>query len=305
MKVSVFGGTGFVGKYIIDELLKKEYEPHILVRPGNIFRLESEKCTLYIGDIENNVVISNMLQKTEAVIYNIGLIRENISKGMSFEKLHFEGVRRTVRLSEKLGIKKYILMSANGVQSNGTPYQKSKYLGEQFLKNSQLNWTIIRPSLIFGNPRGKMEFCLQIKKSMISKPIPAPLFYNGLIPMDAGRFTFTPVHVTNIAQMFVKALTARSIKGKILEIGGEKEILWKQLLTIISTASGKKKLLIPVPVFPVKVIAGIFGRFQWFPVTIDQLNMLLKGNICSAKALKDFGIEPIPFNETNLKYLNE
>ena len=305
-KVALFGGTGFVGNYIVDELLANGHQPHVLVRPQSASKLiQSNKCIIYEGDIENISAIKILLKNADAVIYNIGLIREFPNKGITFEKLHFEGVKRTVLLAEEAGIKHYILMSANGVKPDGTAYQKTKYMSEQLLKHSTLDWTIFRPSLIFGDPRGTIEFCTQLKKDMLSLPFPAPLFYKGLIPKDAGSFSFNPVYVADVARVFIKALEDSNSIGKTFEVGGEKTVSWNTLLKTIASAYGKKKWIIPAPVFPLKALAYIFGRFSWFPITADQLTMLMEGNICSSNVLDKFRISPVTFDENSIKYLIE
>lgn len=306
MKVALFGGTGFVGNYIIDELLRVGYEPHVLVRPQNASKLiQADKCTVYSGNIENEAVILEMMKNSDAVIYNIGLIRQFQKKGITFEKLHFEGAKRTIKLAESAFVKRYIFMSANGVKIDGTPYQTTKFIAEQLLKNSTLNWTIFRPSLIFGPPRGNIEFCTQLKKDMLGLPIPAPLFYSGLIPKNAGSFAFNPVHVTVVAKCFVRALEKESAIGKTFEVGGEKTITWKELIKTITSANSKKKWTIPAPVLPVKMFAKLLDRFSWFPITADQITMLLEGNTCSSKVFEEFDVKPIKFDSKSLQYLNE
>ena len=306
MKVAFFGGTGFVGNYIVDELLQAGHEPHILVRPQNASKLiQADKCAVYSGHIEKETVIQDMLVNADAVIYNIGLIRQFPKKGMTFEKLHFEGVRRTIKLAETAGVKRFILMSANGAKMQGTLYQTTKYLGEQLLKNSTLDWTIFRPSLIFGDPKGKIEFCTQLKKDMLSLPIPAPLFFNGIIPKNAGSFAFSPVHVNDVAKCFVSVLEKESAVGKTYEVGGARTVTWKEQIKTITSAYGKNKWSIPAPVFPVKMLAKLLDRFTWFPITADQLTMLMEGNTCSAKVFAEFEIEPIEFDKNSLQYLNK
>ncbi|MBC8323285.1 MAG: NAD(P)H-binding protein [Candidatus Marinimicrobia bacterium] len=306
MKVALFGGTGFVGNYIVDELLNAGHEPHILVRPQNASKLiQSEKCITYSGHIENEVVIMEMMKNSDAIIYNIGLIRQFPKKGITFEKLHFEGVKRTIKLAESAKIKRYILMSANGVKMDGTPYQTTKYIAEQFLKNSTLDWTIFRPSLIFGDPRGTIEFCSQLKKDMLGLPIPAPLFFNGLIPKNAGSFSFNPVHVTDVAKCFVRALEKESAIGKTYAVGGEMTVTWKELIKTITSSNGKNKWSIPAPVFPIKMFAKLLDRFSWFPITADQLTMLMEGNTCSSNVFEEFDVKPLEFSGESLQYLNE
>lgn len=305
MKVALFGGTGFVGNYIVDELLNASHEPHVLVRPQNASKLiQSDKCIVYSGYIEKETVIIEMLENANAVIYNIGLIRQFPKKGITFEKLHYEGVKQTIKLAEIAGVKRYILMSANGVNMQGTPYQTTKYLAEQLLKNSKLDWTIFRPSLIFGDPRGTIEFCTQLKKDMLDLPIPAPLFFNGLIPKNAGSFSFNPIHVTDVAKCFVRALEKETAIGKTYEVGGTKSLIWKELIKTIASAYGKNKWTVPVPVFPIKMAARLLGRFAWFPIAADQLTMLIKGNTCSSKGFEEFDLNLIQFDTDSLQYLN-
>ncbi len=305
-KIAVFGGTGFVGSYIINELVANGYSPKVLVREGSENRLvQPEQCSIIIGEISSIEKIKETIRGTDAVIYLIGIIREFLRRGITFESLHFQGAKRCMDIAQKIGIKRFILMSANRVKPNGTNYQKTKFLAEQYLKSSELEWTIFRPSLIFGEPKGKIEFCSQLNDDMLSLPLPAPLFYTGMIPNNSGGFAMSPIHVKNIAEFFVKALKENSTIRQIYELGGTKSFSWEEIITIIARASGKKKWKLPTPVFPIKMIATFFDKFPWFPITRDQLTMLLEGNTCDSENLYDkFNIKPIEFSIQNLSYLN-
>ena len=305
MKVALFGGTGFVGTYITEELLKNNHNPHLLVRPGSEYKVfQPDKCKINIGDIRDLKTIEITLKDTDAVIYNIGIIRQFPKKGITFEAIHFEGAKHCIDVANHLGIKRFILMSANGVKFDGTIYQSTKFLADQYLKNTELEWTIFRPSLIFGDPKGKQEFCSQLRDDMLSLPLPAPLFFEGLIPWAAGQFEMSPIHIKDVASIFVKALDMEKTIGKIYELGGSESYNWIELIDIISESSRKKKWKIPAPVIPIKIAASIFERFPFFPITKDQLTMLLEGNTCdSTIAFKDFEVDPISFSVENLEYL--
>ena len=305
MKVAVFGGTGFVGSYILDELLAQGHQAKLLVRFGSESKLESfSKIESVFGDVSSLESIEETLSGCDAAINLIGLIREFPSKGITFEDLHFQSAKRVIHAAEKAGVKRFILMSANGVKPNGTPYQSSKWLAEQVLKGSTLDWTIFRPSLIFGDPKGKIEFCTQLRDDMLSLPIPAPLFHRGLIPKNAGEFEMSPIHVKNVATFFVAALSKESTFGKRYDLGGLDIFTWKQLIKQIATGVGKIKWTMPAPVFPIKMVAGILDRFSFFPITKDQLTMLLEGNTCDSKEVfEEFKIDPIPINKDTLNYL--
>ena len=306
MNVAVFGASGFVGDYLLNELEENNYNPQILIRKGSEYKIKSsKKYKIILGDISDKKAIHNTLQNTEAIIYTIGIIREFKHKNIYFDKLHWQGVRNVIEEAKRLKINRFILMSANGVQKDGTKYQTSKYLGELELINTDLDWTIFRPSLIFGDSNGKEEFCMQLKKDMLSLPFPAPLFYNGLLPFNAGQFKMSPIHVKNVASFFIKSITRNQTIHKTYELGGIKNYTWKEIIYIISNAYGKNKWTIPVPVLPIRILAFFLKRFKWFPITNGQLTMLLEGNICnSQKIFEEFNIEPIKFDKKSLKYLN-
>ena len=307
MRVALFGGTGFVGSYIVDQLIDKEHIPRMLVRNGSIEKsLSRDKCEIVNGDITDGDVIREVITGADAVIYTIGIIREFASKGITYEKLHFEGAIRCMDIAIEMEVKRFILMSANGVCPSGTGYQKTKWMSEQYLKNTDLEWTIFRPSLIFGDPRGhdRPEFCTQLKKDLINLPFPAPLFHEGLLPFNAGSFTMSPIHVKTVADIFVSSIDKNNHYGETIELGGETELTWKEIIKIISNACGKKKWALPAPVIAVKTVAAIFDRFSWFPVTKDQLTMLVEGNTCdSTNYFSDNNLKPLQFDIENLSYL--
>jgi NADH dehydrogenase len=305
MKVTVFGGTGYVGGYLIDELLDKGHHPVLLVRPGSRHKVRHrERCTLIDGDIASPETIRTALSGTDAVIYNIGILREFPSSGVTYEALHFEGARRTMDAAEEVGVRRFLLMSANGVKADGTGYQRSKYMAEQYLKTTALNWTVFRPSVLFGEPRGRMEFATQLYRDILRSPLPAPLFYEGLLPVNAGEFRMSPVYVKDVASVFVQALDMPETAGHIFALCGPASLSWKEILKTIADAVGITKRGFPAPVLLLKGLAAALDQFAFFPITRDQLTMLMEGNTCDGhNAFQTFDNEPAPFDTTSLSYL--
>ena len=306
MNVAIFGATGFVGKYLLEELKKHDYNAQMLIRKGSENKIDiSSNHKIIVGDISNKDAIKQTLKDADAIIYTIGIIREFKRKNITFDYLHHQGIKNVIEEAEKLKIKRFVLMSANGVKKEGAKYQTSKYLGEMALINSNLNWTIFRPSLIFGDSDGRDEFCAQLKKDMLSLPFPAPLFHKGLLPFNAGQFKMSPIHVKNVASFFVKSIKMDNTFNKTYELGGPNDYTWKKIINIISNAYGKNKWTMPAPVIPIKILAYLFDSFKWFPITNGQLTMLLEGNTCnSEKTFEEFDIQPIKFDKESLSYLN-
>jgi NADH dehydrogenase len=305
MKVSLIGGTGFVGTHIVEQLLKLGHTPRLLVRPGTLDHAPPpEGCELVQGDIGQADSVAACLAGTDATVYLIGILRERPSRGITFDELQYRGVERAIQAARATGNKRFLLMSANGVKPDGTAYQRTKYLAEETLKASGLQWTVFRPSVIFGDPRGRMEFCTQLRRDIVDSPLPVPLFYDGLLPTGAGQFALAPVAVEDVAAAFVRALENPETIGETYELCGPDAVTWRQILTTIAAAVGKTKLMLPAPALAIKAVASVLDGQPWFPITRDQIAMLLEGNLCTdPDAFARLGIEPRRFDEAALSYL--
>lgn len=305
MNVAVFGGTGYIGSHITEALIARGHHPVLLARQGSRSSVIPRGATVINGDIGDTDAIAKTIEGASAVIYSIGIIREYPRRGVTFDELHHRAAARVIDTAEAMGTRRFILMSANGVRSDGTPYQRTKYLAEKHLRQSSLRWTIFRPSVVFGDPRGRLDFCTEIRDHIIRAPLPAPLFFRGLSPVGAGRFRLSPVHVEDVADVFAASLDTEASVGGTFPLGGPITIDWRTLIATVARASGTRKTAVPVPAWPVLAAAGLFGRYDFFPATRDQLTMLIEGNECGPEAFSLFGIEPRPFSEAYLDYLRE
>ena len=305
MKVAIFGGTGFVGSYLVDELLDHGHLPVLLTRPGSEEKVHRrESCATVPGAIEDPEAVRQTVAGADAVIYNIGILQEYPQKGITFEALHFDGARLAMDTAAEAGVRRFLLMSANGVKGDGTGYQRTKYMAEQYLQASGLDWTIFRPSVLFGDPRGHMEFATQLYRDIVDSPLPAPLFYQGLLPSGAGSMQMSPIHVQDVARAFVQSLGHEENIGRIHCLGGLQRLSWKQILQTIAQATGKRLIGVPTPVWVVRALAGLVEGLDILPVTRDQLTMLMEGNTCDSSGLfRGMGIAPTPFDAEHLRYL--
>ena len=304
MRIALFGGTGYVGSYLVDALIRAGMRPVLLVRRGSEARVRyAGACDIISGDIDDDAAIARVVEGADGVIYNIGILREFPDRGVTFEALHDSAAYRTIEAAQRAGVKRFILMSANGVASEGTPYQRSKLAAERFLATTDLDWTIFRPSVIFGDPRGHMEFATQLARDIVASPLPAPLFFAGLRVQDAGQFALSPVHVEDVARAFVTALETPEAIHQTFALGGPRTLSWRAIISTIAAAMGRQKLMLPVPALGVAAAATLLDRFEQFPITRDQLQMLLQGNTCGDGAFSVLEIDPKPFDVAQLQYL--
>jgi NADH dehydrogenase len=256
------------------------------------------------GDVDDTTALHRLLEDTDAVIYNIGILREYPAQGISFADLQFNGVKRVAEVAQAQGVRRFIHMSANGVEQSLTPYQRTKLAAEAHLKGLDMDWTIFRPSVVFGDPRGRFEFASMLKQQIIDPPLPIPLFHKGLLPQDAGGFALSPVHVEDVAAAFAGALDNPATLHQTFPLGGPQDLTWKQIMGILCEVSGKSKPMLPVPAAAPGFAASILDRFPWFPISRDQIRMLLAGNTCRGDAIFDLlGIQPRPFDPAHLDYL--
>ena len=305
MHVAIIGGTGFVGSYIVDELLEQGHTVSALVRPGSEHKVRHSAAVRVVsGSIDSTASISDLVTGCEAVIYCVGILREFPKDGITYETTQFDGVASTVDAAMKNGVGRFLLMSANGVKNPGTRYQETKKRAEDLVLASDLDATIFRPSIVFGDPRGQMEFATQLFQDMVEKPIPAVGFFSGLSP-TSGAVLMSPVHVEDVACAFVNSLTDDSTVGEIYNLGGPEILSWTEMIRRIAAASGRKKWIIPMPISLMKLAATLFDWLPFFPVTRDQLTMLAEGNTADAGVIQSLtGKPPAPFSLEHLDYLN-
>lgn len=305
MRVAIIGGTGFVGSYIVDELLERGHEVSLLVRDGSEHKArQRESVRIVSGSIDSASSIGDLVTGCDAVIYCVGILRESPRKGITFEATQFNGVANTVDAAQNNGVRRFLLMSANGVKIPGTRYQETKKRAEDRLLASNLDATIFRPSVIFGDPRGQMEFATQLFEDMVEKPIPAVGFFNGLNPAS-GAVLMSPVHVEDVARAFVNSLNNASTVGEIYDLGGPDILSWTEIIRRLAAATGRKKWIVPVPISLMKIAATLFDWLPFFPVTRDQLTMLAEGNTADPDVITSLiGKSPASFLPDRLDYLN-
>ena len=304
MRVAIFGGSGFVGSFLVDALIAAGHEPSLMVRLGSERKVkQAERCRLVAGNLSSTTAIDATLENCDAVIYNVGILKESPKQGITFEELQYNGVVRVAESAKTHDISRFLLMSANGAKSTGTPYQETKFRAEEHVRASGFDVTIFRPSVIFGEPRGRMEIGTQLCAEMISPPIPAVGFFTGWRPYR-GAVAMSPVHVEDVAQAFLTALRESSTIGKTYVLGGPEVLSWAEMLRRIARTVGRKKWILPMPIGIMKLAAALLDWLPFFPVTRDQLTMLAEGNTADPAALAQLiGRQPKAFNEAHLAYL--
>ena len=296
MRIGIIGGTGFVGSYLVDALLEHGHDVSVLVRAGSEHKVHrTDEVRVVTGDLSSQAALTSVLEGCDAAIYNVGLLREFPRRGITFEQAQYQGVVDTVSAARIARVPRLLLMSAIGVKNPGTAYQSTKRRAEVHALESGLDVTVLRPSVIFGDPRGTMEFATQLYEDMVKPPIPAVAF---------PGVRMSPIHVTDVADAFCAALTNDGTIGQIIELAGPETLEWHEIVRRVATAAGKSKIILPMPLWIMRVGATLFDWLPFYPVTRDQLTMLEEGNTGTAKAAESLiGREAQPLTPDSLRYL--
>jgi len=290
MNVFLTGSTGFVGSEILKQLLDAGHHVRCLIRAGSENKLPPHpQIEVRRGDATDPASLEGALLNCDAVIHLIGIIREFPNRDITFQKLHVEATRNLLQAAGSQGVKRFIHMSANGSRADAeTDYHRTKWQAEEAVRASGLDWTIFRPSLIFG---AHGEFVTMLADLIRKLPV-VPVFGDG-------RYRMTPVAVGDVAKGFVAALRRSDTVGKIYHCGGAKSYTYDEMLDAFGKVLGKPRVRkIHQPLGLMKPVVSLFESIPAFPITSGQLTMLLEGNECDPTPWsKDFGITPLSLEE--------
>ncbi|MFC4767652.1 complex I NDUFA9 subunit family protein [Effusibacillus consociatus] len=299
MRIFLTGGTGYVGSAILQACLEQGHELVCLVRPGSATKLDlsphsAKLITVVQGDVLDPSSLEKGMTGCDAVIHLVGIIREFPNRGITFDKLHTTATDNMIKTAQKLSIRRFVHMSALGARvGSRSGYSHTKGLAEQIVKESGLDWTIFRPSVIFGP---KDEF-VNMLADMIRKTPVVPV-------IGTGEYRLQPVSLANVAEGFVKSLSRLDTIGQAYEVGGTRSYSYNEMIDEIASAVGKRRPKFHAPLPIMWPVITMMERFPFFPITRPQLTMLLEGNTCDpSEFYETFDIKPVSFSEGIREYV--
>lgn len=302
MTIYLTGANGFIGSYVLRALVAAGHTVRCVLRdPGVRLAVEGPQVEKVRGDVTRPDLLAGTARGCDAVIHLVGILDEVPSKGVTFERVHYEGTRNVVHAATSNGIERFVHMSANGARPDGvSAYQTTKWKAEEHVRNAAFrHWTIFRPSLVFGDPGPEHpEFATDLARKLV-RPFPVlPVFGDG-------RFRLQPVSVEEVAAAFVQALTSEAASGKTYCVAGKEAYPYTEILDRIALGLGlKPRPRLPQPLWLVRPVIRSVGRLGVLPITPDQFEMLVEGNTCDSTAFyRDFDVAYKPFTPENLAYL--
>jgi uncharacterized protein YbjT (DUF2867 family) len=273
--VLLIGGTGYVGDRMRYVLRDAGFAVRLLTRSEGDAHTR-EGFAVARGDITNLESLITAMQGVDAVINLVALIKE---KGdATFENINYKGSVNVVDAAKQAGVKRLIQMSALGAGDlPGYPYFNTKWRAENYVKESGLDWTIFRPSIVFG-PGEKEQFVGQMADLVKQAPV---------IPVVGdGKSRFQPIHLDDLSSAFARALGDDQTVGQTLEVAGPEIVTYEEIIDECAAALGKKKRKAHVPVALMMPAAAVMEAIPFIeaPVTTDQLKMLKIDNTTADNA---------------------
>ena len=289
----VTGATGFVGRNVVKALCARGMQVRCLVRrPGREAVLAGQDVDVHYGSIGDPGALRAAFYNLDVVVHLVAVIRE--SGKATFQEVNLRGTENVVAVAQREGVKHLVHVSAIGAAADTRyPYLYSKWKAEQAVAGSGLPYTILRPSILFGEGD---EFINALAGLVRAFPI---------VPVaGSGKNRFQPIAVVELARCIAEAAGNEEMVGRTIEIGGPEHLSYNDIVDIIARTYGLRrlKLHIPVPIMRpvVKLMETVLPKS---PVTTDQLRMLPVENVTQLNAVREvFGFDPRPLLG-NIEYI--
>jgi NADH dehydrogenase len=282
--VTIFGGSGFVGRHTVRALAKAGWRIRVCVRyPNQAFFLRPAGTVGQIAPLKCDVTdpdqVARVTAGADAVINLTGIL---VSRGQSFDEVHAEGARNIAEAAAQAGVGALVHVSAIGADSeSASHYAQSKAEGEARVRAAFPAATILRPSIVFGPEDNFFN-----RFAGLARFVPALPLIGG------GKTCFQPVFVGDVAAAVTTALTSQAARGRTYELGGPMTYSFKELMEIVCRETGRRRVLVPVP-FGLALFKSFFLQMMPRPLlTPDQVRLLRHDNVVSPTALTlaDLGI---------------
>ncbi len=296
---TVFGGSGFVGRYTVGELARRGYRVRVAVRrPDRALFLKPlgdvGQITPIAANIRDDASVAAAVEGVDTVINLVGVLYE--TGAQRFQAVHAEGAGRIARFAAAAGVGRMIHVSAIGAAPDvAAEYARSKAAGEEAVREAFSAASIVRPSIVFGKEDDFLN-----RFAWIARLAPA-------IPLIGGGNTrFQPVYVGDVAVGIARIAEDAGTAGRTYEFGGPEVYSFRELMEALLRHIGRRRLLLPVPgilaMFPARLM-----ELSPFPpmLTRDQVRMLECDNVASGDVpgLADLGVSPTPLEAVAPEYL--
>lgn len=282
---TVFGGSGFIGRYVVQLLAQQDYVVRVAVRdPAGARFLQTQgrvgQIVPLAASVTDQAAVARAVEGAEVVVNLVGILFER--RAGDFHRLQGEAPGAVAAAAKAAGVQHFIHLSAIGADAaSPSLYAKSKAEGEAGVRAAFPEATILRPSVVFG---------------------PEDQFFNRfagmamlpIMPVVAGGTRFQPVYVGDVADAVIAAIANPAARGKTFELGGPRVMTMRDVLRFILDTTGRRRPMVDMPMGLMRFQAGLLQRLPKPPLTQDQLLLLARDNVVGqgVPSSADLGIAP-------------
>jgi NADH dehydrogenase len=279
MHVLLVGGSGFIGTYLSEELLDRGHDVTVLSRsPEDV----PEGVETAMGDVTASDSIEAAFEGQD-VVYNLVALSplfEPKGGNEMHDRLHRGGTENCLRAAAAHDVSRFVQLSALGADPDGpTHYIRAKGRAEELVRESDLNWTIFRPSVVFGDGGEFLSFTRKLTPPGVA-PLPG-----------GGKTKFQPIHVDDLVEMLAESIDSDEHIGQTYEIGGPEVLELAEVAKLVRRAEGQSVKIVPVPMSLAGIGLNVAGAIPGFPMGPDQYRSLKFDNTTSENDISAFGMD--------------
>lgn len=293
-RITVIGGSGFLGRHIVRRLAGVGADVRVAVRhPERVAFPElagkAGRVAPVYADVWDEASVDPVVEGADAVVNTVG---HYVERGKAtFDAIHGQGALHVAQAAARAGVARLVHISGLGSDpASDSPYVRARGVGERLVREAFPQATILRPSVVFGP-----EDVLFNRLADLSRLTP-------ILPMfGRGRTRLQPVYVGDVAEAVGKALARDDTTGKVYDLGGPRCYSYRSLVRLALTQTGRRRLLVPVPYLLWEILAMLPNPL----ISRDQVKLMRKDNVVSDQAfgLADLGITPTPAETVLPRYL--
>ena len=295
--VTVFGGSGFVGRNLVQRLAEDGWVVRVGVRDTEAALFlkvlgGAGQIVPIAADVTDRASVDAAVRDADVVINLVGILYERGRR--TFRRVHVDGARNVAEAAKLAGASRLIQMSAIGANLDSpAAYARTKAGGENAVKETFEGASVVRPSVIFGP---EDDFFNRFAKMSQLLPV-LPVFDTS----------FQPVYVGDVAEAMVRILDDSQTQGNTYQLGGPRVISFREVMELVMSGTGRRRLLLPMPLSIARVQAIFMEMLPVPPLTGDQVKLLEIPNVVPAGALtfRELGIEPTAVEAILPAYLHQ
>lgn len=284
-RVALLGGSGFIGSVLAEHLTRAGHSPVILTRSRERARatwaLPGARCVEC--DPYDVNALGAAIAGCDAVVNLVGILNEKGDRGDGYRRAHVDLTRGVLDACAQAGIRRYLHMSAlNAAPAGASHYQRTKGEAEMLVRGSTLDWTIFRPSLVFGPGDGLFSRFEALTR------------FAPVLPLACAHTRFQPVYVGDVAAAFVRALEDRRCIGQTYDLGGPAVMTLGEIVDKLLRSLGRRRLVLPLGLAASRVQAEVFEHLPGKPFSRDNFRSASEDSVITGpNGLEQLGIVPV------------